>query len=268
MRIGINCGHTISGMGSGAVGYLNESKETRAVGYALMEMLRNLGHTVVDCTDEYASSMIDNLAEICRLANAQPLDMFLSVHFNAGGGTGTEVFTVGAKDTAHARDMVNAICGLGFKNRGVKDGSKLYVIRHTNAPAALVEVCFVDTANDAEKYRKIGAKKVAEALCRAIAGKVPGEIEKNNNSNKEDLTLSQYEELKNAIAGLKESIDKMSKPEPMIYNYIDDNMPAWAREAVKWAVNNGIIHGTGEGLELDDTKLWFLTVLYRTAKMQ
>ena len=33
MRIGINCGHTISGTpGSGATGYLNESNETRAVG--------------------------------------------------------------------------------------------------------------------------------------------------------------------------------------------------------------------------------------------
>ena len=35
MRIGINCGHTVSGtIGSGAVGFLNESNETRAVGYA------------------------------------------------------------------------------------------------------------------------------------------------------------------------------------------------------------------------------------------
>ena len=36
MRIGINCGHTVSGtVGCGAVGYIDESVEARKVGYAL-----------------------------------------------------------------------------------------------------------------------------------------------------------------------------------------------------------------------------------------
>ena len=39
MRFGVNCGHTASGVGSGAVGVLNESVETRNVGYALMDIL-------------------------------------------------------------------------------------------------------------------------------------------------------------------------------------------------------------------------------------
>ena len=62
MVIGINCGHTVSGQpGCGAMGYLNESNETRAVGYELMRLLRAAGHTVVDCTDDYASSTSENL---------------------------------------------------------------------------------------------------------------------------------------------------------------------------------------------------------------
>ena len=41
MIVGINCGHTVSGtVGSGAVGFLNESNETRRVGYKGMEYLR------------------------------------------------------------------------------------------------------------------------------------------------------------------------------------------------------------------------------------
>lgn len=41
MIVGINCGHTVSGtVGSGAVGFLNESNETRRVGYKVMEYLR------------------------------------------------------------------------------------------------------------------------------------------------------------------------------------------------------------------------------------
>ena len=36
MRIGINCGHTVSGtVGCGAVGDIDESVEAREVGYAL-----------------------------------------------------------------------------------------------------------------------------------------------------------------------------------------------------------------------------------------
>ena len=56
-------------------------------------------------------------------------------------------------------------------------------------------------------------------------------------------------------------VDKLTNP--MIYNYIDDNMPEWAREAVKWAVDNGIIKGDGSGLNLDDKDLKYITILYR-----
>lgn len=50
-----------------------------------------------------------------------------------------------------------------------------------------------------------------------------------------------------------------------IYNFIDDNMPEWAREAVQWCVDNRIVIGTGEGLGLDDNKLWQCVVMYRLA---
>ena len=43
---------------------------------------------------------------------------------------------------------------MGLKNRGIKDGSKLYVVHHSDAKAMLVEVCFVDT-DDAEKYKRL-----------------------------------------------------------------------------------------------------------------
>lgn len=52
----------------------------------------------------------------------------------------------------------------------------------------------------------------------------------------------------------------------LIYNYIDKNMPEWAREPVQWCVDKGIIAGTGDGLGLNDMKLWMCVVLYRTVK--
>ena len=50
MRVGINCGHTASGPGCGAVGLFPESQHTRIVGRAVMEKLRNAGVEVIDCT--------------------------------------------------------------------------------------------------------------------------------------------------------------------------------------------------------------------------
>lgn len=175
MRIGINCGHTVSGRpGCGAVGYIDESVETRKVGNKLMLMLSKLGHRVYNCTNDYAPNTSSNLAQIVELANAQPLDMFVSIHFNSGGGRGTEVYTYGGQKHTEAVNVCKAISALGFTNRGIKDGSNLYVVRRSTAKAMLIEVCFVDTA-DAELYKEIGAERIAGAICEAITGQAVNE---------------------------------------------------------------------------------------------
>ena len=174
MRIGINCGHTVSGQpGCGAIGFIDESMETRNVGKALIELFKNGGHTVVDCTNDYAKSTSENLATIVAMANAQPLDLFVSIHFNAGGGRGTEVYTYGGAKLPEAVSVCGSIAALGFNNRGVKDGSSLYVVRRTSATAMLIEICFVDS-DDAEKYRSVGYDKIAAAIYSAITGGATG----------------------------------------------------------------------------------------------
>ena len=92
----------------------------------------------------------------------------------------------------------------------------------------------------------------------------------------EELTMTQYDELKATIASKDEIINKMGQEIAelqaavsggMIYNYVDENMPEWARESVQWCIDNGIVEGTGNGLNLDDTKLWLCVVIHRTSKM-
>lgn len=259
MVVGVNCGHTLSGtVGSGAVGYINENDETRNVGYLLMDYLRQKGVTVVDCTNDYASTVSEDLSKIVAKANAQPLDLFVSVHFNSGGGRGTEVYTYNGERLLQAELVCENMTKLGFVNRGVKDGAHLYVIRHTNAKAMLVEVCFVDTRTDVDLYKSVGAEKIAQAIGAAIIGK---RVE-------EDITVAQYEELKQLISEQSARVDALQNKidNPMIYNYIDENMPEWARTAVQWCVDNGIIVGTGGGLGLDDQKLWTCVVIYRLAQ--
>ena len=67
----------------------------------------------------------------------------------------------------------------------------------------------------------------------------------------EELTLSQYEEL-------KAQIDKLANP--MIYNYIDENMPEWARPTIQKLVDKGILKGDGNGLNLTDELLRMLVI--------
>lgn len=169
MKLGINCGHTRSGAGSGAVGILNESAETRNVGYELMNLLRAGGHEVIDCTIDSAKTQESYLAQAVNLANSQDLDYFISIHFNKTvGATGTEVYTYEGRQFTDALEVsANISSVLGIKNRGVKAGTGLYVIRKTKAKSMLIEVCFLDDP-DASKYKTVGYKAVAEAIYKAI----------------------------------------------------------------------------------------------------
>lgn len=166
-NFGVNDGHTISGAGSGAVGRINESKETRKVGAEVRRLFKAEGQGVVDCTIDYSNSTNENLQMIINLANRQDLDWFISIHFNAGGGKGVEVYTYEGRQYQDAVDVCKNISALGFKNRGVKAGTGLYVIRKTKAKSMLIEVCFVDT-DDANKYLEVGYKAIAKAIVEGV----------------------------------------------------------------------------------------------------
>lgn len=174
MIIGIDKGHsTWDKSPCGAVGLLNESKENRPVGDKVIQKLRALGHTVIDCSCNSASNVDEQLAAIVKKANAQKLDLFLSLHLNAGGGTGAEIYTTntsGAKE--EAKRLIETYCNrTDFKNRGHKY-AEFYVLRHTVAPAMLIEMAFVDTEADYKKWNDLGAELIANAIVEGITGQV------------------------------------------------------------------------------------------------
>ena len=172
MTIGINCGHTASGAGYGAVGIIKESEHTRLVGRALMSLLQSAGVTVIDCTIDKANTRNEYLAAAVALANRQDLDWFISIHFNASTahtGHGTEVFTYKGRQYQDALDVCANIAELGFRNRGVKEGTGLYVIRKTKAKSMLIECCFCDNQQDIDTYQAAGgAEGIARAIYRGI----------------------------------------------------------------------------------------------------
>lgn len=182
MKIGIDCGHTITGPNYGAVGLIKESEETRVIGNKVIALLKQAGHTIVDCTVNTASNNTASLSSRVSKANAQSLDLFVSIHFNAGGGKGSEVFTYGGTKHSEAIRILENLNRIGFINRGVKDGSHLAVIKGTKARSMLVEVCFVDTKLDVDLYKK-NIDNVAKAITEGVIGKT---ISNENNINESE----------------------------------------------------------------------------------
>lgn len=192
MLIGIDMGHTLSGPNYGAVGIVKESEETRFIGKKLIDILKKEGHTVVDCSVDAASSNSDSLSKRVEKANkkynGQNLDLFVSIHFNASNtqGHGTEVYTYNARQFPQAKNVLDKLVRLGLSNRGIKNGSHLYVIKNTKAQAMLVEICFCDNVTDVNIYNKnknIIPLKIAEG----ILGKSINDTISNNNTGDDDM---------------------------------------------------------------------------------
>lgn len=165
MKIGINAGHTKLGTGTGAVGQVTESIENRKIAYELMKQLSSTNHEVIPIVIDKSSN---NLKEAVSVANSKKCDLFISIHLNAGGGQGCECYTYKGEKHKEAINICNNLNKLGFRNRGVKDGTNMYVVKYTTMKAVLVEVCFVDNPNDVQLYKKVGIEKIAEAIKKGV----------------------------------------------------------------------------------------------------
>lgn len=175
MKINVHAGHTKqAGKSPGASSKKTgcyESIEDRKIKNEVISLLREKGHTVYDCTSE-GNSMLDNLKRIVKKCNEHTVDLDISIHLNCYNGyaEGTEawIYSGTSKAKKTAEKGCKNIAKLGFKNRGVKVGSYLYVLKHTIAPAVLFECFFCDSWTDVNTYKKKGYKKIAKAIADAV----------------------------------------------------------------------------------------------------
>ena len=165
MIIAINAGHC-PGLDPGAVGqFLQEADVARDVARVLCADLDAAGYNSLFIQE-------DDLGDVCDIANNAPADLFVSIHLNAANrqaeGTETFYYEDGDQSEILARciqtQLVNA---LGTVDRGIKARPGLWVINSTNAPAVLVEICFIDNTEE-EQMIAVNKENAAHAIARGI----------------------------------------------------------------------------------------------------
>ena len=164
--IGHNCYPDI-----GASGVGDENTMNMEVGKKVISKLQALGHVVISVLPSSCSSVGNSLAQRVNKANSNGGDLYISIHFNAGGGRGSEVWCGSQSSVDVATKVLNELCNLGFKNREVRIQGQngyehLYVLNNTTMPSILVESCFVDT-DDMNLYN---AENIANAIVKGITG--------------------------------------------------------------------------------------------------
>ncbi len=168
--IGIDIGHNLR-CDVGAVGIRREDELNLLVGKSLIKKFREKGIKVVECLPSSASNNRDSLSKRCRAANYGKVDIFISIHNNAcPGGYGSECLCIkgGQQNSLSERlskVILEEVCKLGFRNRGVKDRRDIYVINNTTMPAILIECAFVDSSRDMNDYN---TEKMAEAIFKGV----------------------------------------------------------------------------------------------------
>lgn len=203
------------------------------------------GYKECDLTREFASLIYSKLKKICcvNLADTSRnwfeylgtnsydfsgYNYVLEIHFNAGGGTGSEIYVTDSEEgiTVEESILKNLCDAAGFANRGVKRKNFRVIqrIKSQGISSALLEVCFIDNMMDIDTYQQ---KKVfiAQAIANGIA---------------EGFGLT-----------------------TLVSEVPDDLNSVNADNAIEWCTKYNLLP---EGTTLDGNKIWVCKLLYNTVK--
>jgi N-acetylmuramoyl-L-alanine amidase len=160
------------------VGFINESRENRALGRYVVEHLKKMGHEAdyhqVDVGSDYISQQ-------AKKANEKDYDVVIQIHFNSSSNasaSGVEVLYRSSKGRVYAQRVQDKL-KIAFKDRGIKHDINdlkrdLGWLRLTNAPAILIETCFVSSKSDTDKYTS-DREKIAKLIAEGITGQTVSE---------------------------------------------------------------------------------------------
>lgn len=154
MKIMIDPGHGGSDPGAVANG-LQEKNLTLTIARHIRDMLVG-EYQGVEVRMTRDSDVAVGLSQRATLANNWGANFFLSVHINAGGGTGFEsyIYSTRPSNAVRAQDIIHpeVVKAMGVRDRG-KKSANFAVLRETNMAAILTENLFIDNATDAAKLK-------------------------------------------------------------------------------------------------------------------
>ncbi len=155
--------------------FMHEWEFNRGVVKRLKPLLEANGFDVLEVS---ATDVDTGLMKRVKLANDARADIFVSVHANALGNVwnervnGIETLTMGTGPGLKLGQILqkHLVWATGLRDRGMKDGSWLAVVKYTKMPAALVECGFMDNPAEAKmlnmaEYRMICARALAQGIC-------------------------------------------------------------------------------------------------------
>ena len=155
VRIFIDAGHGGSDPGAQANG-IKEKDITLKIAKKVQQYLGEYKGVSVKMSrtgDSYPT-----LTQRTNEANAWGADLFLSIHINAGGGTGYEdyIYTTVSSSSKTGKiqsDIHNEVMKkINMRDRGKKKAN-LHVLRESAMPAVLTENGFIDHSSDASKMK-------------------------------------------------------------------------------------------------------------------
>ena len=164
MRIYINPGH--SAYDPGAVGYEIERKLNVAVSQFMGAFLQEQ----YTCEIRITPDDVTTLSAVCTDANRWGADLFVSNHFNAGGGDGYEALVYNENRVPLGKLFEKYVLTAGQNSRGVKLRPDLAVLKNTAMPAIVNEGAFVDNLKDITDWNEAAElKRLGEAYGKAAA---------------------------------------------------------------------------------------------------
>lgn len=205
-KIYIDPGH--SDVDPGAVGYETEFRLNEAVSRHMNDYL--LAH--YDCETRVCPSNVDSLTAITNDANQWGADLFVSNHFNAGGGDGYECFVYSEKNIRMGQIFEKHVKAIGQNSRGVKV-KQFYVLKYTTMPAVLNEGAFVDNWKDIQDWNDDAElQKLGIAYAQAAAAYL-GLEKKAVQPEETEYTLDQF--VRDVQSACGAAVDGIAGPETL-----------------------------------------------------
>lgn len=174
MKISYDFGHMEGGQDTSANGILYEYAEIRKYAPVCIATLEKAGHQCIDCTppDDSGMSVMESLAYRVNKANESGSQLHICFHVNAfdGSAHGAEIEVASDNGEKHAVSVLSEIVALGFTKRGINRPS-LYVTKHTNMTAILIEPFFCDSQIDVNLYEPTAlGNAIAKGIIATIGG--------------------------------------------------------------------------------------------------